>query len=632
MLGDRLARCEERRLSRAILLWVGVLLLNFVGFLGAALGQQAVGLNRSPLPLRPIQAEGGTEPKSLPGRSEGSAVPIRVVKTEVPPAQGVESPARVPQVSRVPLPSARLGASPEGVRKQSSPGSSKIDIGLPESSPAPSLNPNGRLSALPVQGRLSSASLRGGLPLVMKSPRIEVKIEGPSDVSMGVPQPYKLLVRNEDSFNVQGLVLRVVIPTGVDAQKHSVSQGRIGMERATEGGTLMTWILDELNSEASEELTIDLTAQTKSDFSIGTEWTLQPISDQASIQVRAAELELFLSGPSEAEFGQPCSYQLQVSNPGSADAMDVQVKLSAEKYGDSSTAIGNVMAGATEVIDVELVFHEKGEICIAAEATAAGGLKASSDIQVQIRKAELDLVLEAPETVYFGASAPYFVRITNYGDLTARQITARVELPDDVAVTELPEEMDFNGNEIIWRVNEIAPGTTSDIGFHLEFRSDGESSVAVECTSEQTHIIRQTAATNVMGIVDLKMNVTAPDAPAPVGTEVAYVLSLTNRGSKVAEEISVVALFSKDIEPTRSEGQPSEIVPGQVRFTPIERLLPGESVSLTVFAQAEADGLHRFRAEVSTPNAEVKLAQEETTQYIQAYRRSAASEVKPVLR
>jgi hypothetical protein len=106
---------------------------------------------------------------------------------------------------------------------------------------------------------------------------------------------------------------------------------------------------------------------------------------------------------------------------------------------------------------------------------------------------------------------------------------------------------------------------------------------------------------------------------------VVYELKLENRGSKAAEAVNVVALFSNDIEPIRAEGHGSHLYPGQVRFESIDRILPGESVRLQIVARAEVAGMHRFRAEVFTADTEIKLVQEETTQYLEAIRRTASS-------
>ena len=132
------------------------------------------------------------------------------------------------------------------------------------------------------------------------------------------------------------------------------------------------------------------------------------------------------------------------------------------------------------------------------------------------------------------------------------------------------------------------------------------------------------ASTQVAAITDLKLFVNDPIAPAPVGGEVVYELTLTNRGSKAASNVKVVAQFSEGIEPVRGEGQPARVIPGQTLFEPIGRIGAGETVRLKVIAQAAAAGTHRFRVEVRSDDSEVRLVQEESTQYLEGASRLAA--------
>mgnify|MGYP003676244801 CR=1 FL=1 len=103
----------------------------------------------------------------------------------------------------------------------------------------------------------------------------------------------------------------------------------------------------------------------------------------------------------------------------------------------------------------------------------------------------------------------------------------------------------------------------------------------------------------------------------------AYELTLTNRGSKAATNVVVVAQFSDGIEPIRSEGHAARVVPGQALFETLPRLAAGETINLKVIAQAAAAGSHRFRVEVRSDDSQVRLVQEESTQYLESAGRIA---------
>ena len=121
------------------------------------------------------------------------------------------------------------------------------------------------------------------------------------------------------------------------------------------------------------------------------------------------------------------------------------------------------------------------------------------------------------------------------------------------------------------------------------------------------------ATTNVEALADLKLDVSDPQGPIPVGDEVTYEIHLRNRGTKAAENVDVAGYFSQGIEPIAAQGSTYHLSPGQVVFHPIASIAPGTEVLLRIKARAETAGTHIFRAEVACSKAGTKLATEETT-------------------
>jgi Domain of unknown function DUF11 len=294
--------------------------------------------------------------------------------------------------------------------------------------------------------------------------------------------------------------------------------------------------------------------------------------------------------------------------------------------------VGNIPAGGQKSIEVELVFNEPGNITISAEANATGNIAAASLVQVRVKQALLEATLEAPELVYHSTATQYLLRLRNRGDSTANSAKIIVELPAECNVAALPPQATLQDGDLVYELKQLRPGQQVELPFNLSFAREGDNRVSVICSAGAAAPVRCTAVTTVKAVSDLKLLVTDPVAPAPVDGEVEYTLTLVNRGSKAAEQVTVVAMFSRDIEPTRAEGQRSQITAGQVRFQPITRVEPGQAVTLKVFAMASAAGTHRFRTEVRTSETEVKLVQEQSTEYLDSIRRTATSQSSSVLR
>lgn len=517
-------------------------------------------------------------------------------------------------------------SSLEGNRqpRSSSPAkSSTSPIDSPQKVAVPSTQstPNSRSELSKIQ----SSSQNDIERLRLQTPRIQVTLNGPKELAINAPQVYQLVVRNDDRINLGGIILRLDIPPGVAAQAQPTSHGRADVERAADGTTMLTWAFENLEGGAEAKLPIQVIAETPKNFAVAMEWTLSPIAGRAGIDVLTPQLELALEGPNDVNFSEPNVYRLHIRNRGNADANEVTVKLAAEHYGSSSTQIGRIAAGEQQTVDVELVFNEPGNITIAAEVAAAGNVTAASQVGIRVRQSLLEASLEAPEMAYHSTKVPCVLTIKNTGDAIAKNSKAVVVLPVDCIPSSLPPQATFQNGNIVWDMSQLRPGQSSEMPFDLTFSREGDNRITVQCTANSATPVQCSSTTQVKAVTDLKLFVTDPVAPAPVNGEVEYELTLVNRGSKAAEQVTVVAMFSKDIEPMRAEGHRSQIATGQVRFQPISRIEPGQTISLKVFAQAASAGMHRFRAEVRTSEAEVKLVQEQSTEFMESIRRTANS-------
>jgi hypothetical protein len=121
--------------------------------------------------------------------------------------------------------------------------------------------------------------------------------------------------------------------------------------------------------------------------------------------------------------------------------------------------------------------------------------------------------------------------------------------------------------------------------------------------------------TRVEALADLKLTVSDPSGPTALGTNAVYEVHITNRGSKAAERIKIVAQFSEGVEPQEANGGAADIVPGQVLFHPISRIEPGAELVLKIIAKADKAGNHRFRAELTAGDPDTRLIAEESTYY-----------------
>ncbi len=211
-------------------------------------------------------------------------------------------------------------------------------------------------------------------------------------------------------------------------------------------------------------------------------------------------------------------------------------------------------------------------------------------------------------------------------------MTVRLELPSGAEPASLPPSASVEGNTIVCNLGSLDAGASRELSMGIKLGSAGENTLRMQCADDSDNTASAVAITQVQAIADLTLLVNDPIAPAPTNSEVIYELELTNRGSKAAENVRVIAQFSDGIEPSRADGPQYKIVPGQLFFDPIARVAAGQTIVLKVYATASASGMHRFRAEVRTDDADMRLVQEEATQFLEQTRRVASPMATGVVR
>ena len=70
-------------------------------------------------------------------------------------------------------------------------------------------------------------------------------------------------------------------------------------------------------------------------------------------------------------------------------------------------------------------------------------------------------------------------------------------------------------------------------------------------------------STKVESLADLKLVVNDPQGPIQVGEETTYEICISNRGTKAATEVQVLAQFSEGIEPVNVEGGKADRSPAK---------------------------------------------------------------------
>ncbi len=459
----------------------------------------------------------------------------------------------------------------------------------------------------------------------MGMPQVRLDCLGPSAVQINEATTYLVRATNEGPENLQGLLVRIAVPSDIRLIQAKTLDGQTEEEKNGKELSIV-WQIEGLAAGQSKQLNLELEALKPEEFKLDFEWTVLPITGQMPIQVQQPQLSVALEGASETLYGRPEMYKLRVRNPGSATAKDVSVAVTAESFGRSEAIVGDVPAGEERTMEVELTFQQTGNIHITIDGKSEiSNLTAANVMDVNVRKADIVADWAVPAEQFPDMASDYQLSVINNGTISCDQLKCIATLPNGSQVMQLPKGMTQDGNKVSWIIQRLSPQEKINYVFQLKLTEEGENLIKFQTMGSAGGMAESVAAIRVESIADLKLSVIDPVAPAPVGKPVEYVMVIENRGTKPATAVRVVAQFSSGIEPVDAKGHASQVVPGQVIFDPIPIIAPGKEIRLSVFAKAAETGTHRFRAEVTSNDSETQLIEEESTRYLATGRVEASS-------
>ncbi len=464
----------------------------------------------------------------------------------------------------------------------------------------------------------------GGDPSVLASnetPVLSADIRGPKQILVGRESVYKVRLQNQSDIPAEGIVATVRIPSGAEVVNTTATQGSVQPAQDSQSAGQLQWHIPRLEHHAGETLEVHLIPRESRPLELGVSWTLAAVGSRAVVEVQEAKLNLEISGPNEVLYEKPQVFKLTISNPGTGVAENVKIGLlppGGSQEGATTHGLGDLAAGASQTLEVELTPREAGKMVVKAVASAEGGLNSDASKEVFCRKPELEVDWRGPATKYAGTMATYFVRVRNPGTAPAEDVTVHAALPDGAEFTSASEGQSYDAGrrEVSWKIGTLGPGDDNYMELKCVLKSPGKNTVRLTAANAGGDLTdNKVAETNVVAIADLKLDVSDPSGPIAVGAQAVYEIHIHNRGASAAKDVNAVALFSDGIEPEQAEGAMSTIADGRVTFHTIEELAPGREVVLRVRAHATQPGTHVFRAEVLCRDLEIKLAAEQTTRF-----------------
>ena len=452
---------------------------------------------------------------------------------------------------------------------------------------------------------------------LLVGPIIELETAGSSKAIVGQESTYQIRVMNRGGAPAEQVVLTVEIPNWIDVLQPEMSAGTTSIVPRPNSDILeFVWKIAKVDAKTKEELVLHLIPRQRETVDLKIRYDFRKPLAVAKIVVQEPTLEMDLQGPSEVLWGSKVSYKLRVRNTGNGDAENVKLELLQTGSDMQSCVLSILEAGKEQIIDVEVWTGKQDHVDINIQATGPYDLTATAMKRITVLRPELNVLVEAPEMLFVGNPAEYTVRVRNVGNATAKGVELAATIPLGA------KHVSNSGggrltlqNQVIWNVEAIPGGGEFVTTVVCEMKREGNCKLEASANDKSGLLASGFGSVNVEAITDLKMQLENPQGPVEVGQEAVFVIQVSNRGTKTAEDVEVIASFAQGIEPFAIEGGNGTMSDGQVFFDKIPAISAGQTLTLKVKGRADRPGNHRVRAEVICQAANAHLVYEQATYF-----------------
>ncbi|MCE9605598.1 MAG: DUF11 domain-containing protein [Planctomycetia bacterium] len=280
----------------------------------------------------------------------------------------------------------------------------------------------------------------------VEEPRLQMAINGPSEVSFGEQRLYKLTVSNPGTGTAENVVLHLMplSPNDGEAVSHKIGDLKAGQDTSVEV---------ELTARQAGNLKIRTAAS--ADGNLKTEAA-------ADVVVHRAALDVAIVAPKVVFAGVPGNYEVRVRNTGDDQARNLRLTVDLPhgtklltalpapktevKGNQAHWTIERLAPGAEQVFSLRCSLESGGAQQLTATTSADGDLRktaqASTDVQ-SVADLALD-VIDTPGPVAVGQPVTYEIHVKNRGMKSAEGVDIVAYFSDGIE----PEKAEGQAHEL----------------------------------------------------------------------------------------------------------------------------------------------------------------------------------------
>ena len=346
---------------------------------------------------------------------------------------------------------------------------------------------------------------------------------------------------------------------------------------------------------------------------------------QASMRtnVTKPELEIRHSTSPRVLIGDNVVFDVVVENKGDGPARNViiqeEIPMNLE-FADGSPEIeyevGTLMPGQSRNVQLRLRAAKIGKLRNIMFASAAGGLQARHELDMEVVAPDLKTTSDGPTRRFLQREATHRFSIENGGTAKATNVELFARLPSGLRFVSANNrgKYDSNTHSVVWVMPTLSQGAAGTVELTTMPVEAGEQNIKFESFADLGLKSETKQQLTVEHLIDVFFDIDDVVDPIEVGAGTSYRIRVLNQGTKTATNVRIKLDFPPGLQPTDVDGNLRNQINGQtVLFEPISTMRPGDELGVTVRATGKSAGDHRVVVNMQTDGRTTPVSKEETT-------------------
>jgi uncharacterized repeat protein (TIGR01451 family) len=460
----------------------------------------------------------------------------------------------------------------------------------------------------------------------LPTPVVSIQVHVPATASAGQELEYKLIVENRSRAAAHHVLVRNKVSENATFVKATPEPKDHEPE--------LRWDLGTMPGGTRKEISLVVKPTGAGDVE-NTARVMFEHGQRVKTTLSKPQLRVREVGPAQGVVGELLKYQLEVTNVGSVEAVDVLLTNTLPDglaFSDSqpttpgnnplSWKLGAIAAGQTRRVTYQVIAEKAGTWSTQARATAQAGVPAAdATTTIAVGEPKLTVVKTGPARRLVNRPATYQITISNPGTIALTGVRVIDKIPADITFLSANGGGQRVADQVQWDLGAIPAGGRKVVQMVVRSGKAGELTNVAEARADHNLQARDAVLTTFDNPKTLTLEIEKNIDPVDQGREAVYTIRALNPTSRPATNLGVTITVPEELRILDARGPTQgETKQQKVTFAPVAALGAGQETAYTVRAQAANPGAARLKAELtsdSLPQGTV-ISQEENVTILQS--------------